>query len=277
MKGISVFNYLAAQELPTLNEPFYYIILLKGQATFSINFNAYSCKGNTILFLAPYQLLQWEILNIEEVYFLQFHGDFYCIEYHKKEVSCNGILFNIPFDLPFVNLKQSIFEEILELFLKVKKEENLISSYDVSIAKSYLQLILALSSREKKTIVPLNKESLVLNDELYSFKILIENNFLLEKSVGFYANYFGMSNAIFSKRIKKLFGKAPSKLIQEKLVLEAKKQLHLTHKTIKEIADYLGFEDEFYFSRYFKKEVGISPKIFRDKVGISIVADISSL
>ena len=56
------------------------------------------------------------------------------------------------------------------------------------------------------------------------------------------------------------------------MVLEAKKLLHLTYKSIKEIAQELDFEDEFYFSRYFKKEVGLSPKQFRDSVGISIVA-----
>ena len=56
------------------------------------------------------------------------------------------------------------------------------------------------------------------------------------------------------------------------MILEAKKLLHLTYKSIKEIAQELDFEDEFYFSRYFKKEVGLSPKQFRDSVGISIVA-----
>ena len=42
--------------------------------------------------------------------------------------------------------------------------------------------------------------------------------------------------------------------------------------SIKEIANELGFDDEFYFSRYFKNHVNVSPKVFREKVGISIVA-----
>ncbi|KKX52224.1 helix-turn-helix domain-containing protein [Sphingobacterium sp. IITKGP-BTPF85] len=48
--------------------------------------------------------------------------------------------------------------------------------------------------------------------------------------------------------------------------------LHLTYLSVKEIAAKLQFEDEFYFSRYFKKNVGISPSGFRERVGISIVA-----
>ena len=73
-------------------------------------------------------------------------------------------------------------------------------------------------------------------------------------------------------QVKKQYGKTPSKLIRERLTLEAKRLLHLTYKSIKEIAHELGFNDEFYFSRYFKKEVGVSPKVFREKVGISIAA-----
>lgn len=76
----------------------------------------------------------------------------------------------------------------------------------------------------------------------------------------------------FNKQVKKQLGKAPSQLIAERLILEAKRLLHLTHKSIKEIASELGFEDRFYFSRFFKKEVGVAPKIFRQQVGISIAA-----
>jgi len=56
-----------------------------------------------------------------------------------------------------------------------------------------------------------------------------------------------------SKKLKLEFGKPPSQLIQERVILEAKKLIHLTRKSIKEIASELNFEDEFYFSKYFKK------------------------
>jgi len=73
--------------------------------------------------------------------------------------------------------------------------------------------------------------------------------------VSFYASALCLTPDSFSKKIKTLLGKTPNKLIQERVVLEAKKLLHLTYKSIKEVAFELNFEDEFYFSRFFKKNV----------------------
>lgn len=48
--------------------------------------------------------------------------------------------------------------------------------------------------------------------------------------------------------------------------------LHVSYKNINEIAFELGFTDEFHFSKYFKNEVEIAPKGYRENVGISIIA-----
>src|SRR5690606_21818738 len=159
---------------------------------------------------------------------------------------------------------KDIFKKLAEFDISGK-------SYDLSIAKSYLQLILALSSREKQIQIS-NRAIALQKEQVSDFQSVLEDHFIHSRSVSFYAVHYGLSVDAFSKKIKSYYGKSPSRLIQERLVLEAKKMLHLTHKNIKEIAADLCFEDQFYFSRYFKKQVGISPKAFREQVGISIVA-----
>ncbi|QNL52468.1 helix-turn-helix domain-containing protein [Olivibacter sp. SDN3] len=245
---------------------------MDGKASFSVDFNNYDIHGRHILFLSPYQLFRWDSGNLKRIRFLRFHGDFYCIEYHKAEVSCNGILFNNIYDKPFISINDDFFDEIMVLFDKIDEFGDAKVNYDLSIVRSYLQLILALCSKEKQ-IENRHVEIPRKKPDLLNFKSMLDTNFASSKSVSFYADRYGLSANAFNKKVKKYYGKAPSKLIRERLILEAKRLLHLTYKSIKEISAELGFEDEFYFSRYFKKEVGVSPKTFREKVGISVVAE----
>lgn len=62
---------------------------------------------------------------------------------------------------------------------------------------------------------------------------------------------------------KELLGKTPSTLINEYVVLEAKRLLLATSNQIQQIADLLGYEDVSYFVRYFKKHTNYSPEAFR--------------
>ena len=56
---------------------------------------------------------------------------------------------------------------------------------------------------------------------------------------------------------------SPSQIIKDRLVLEAKRKLKFSNKTVREIAFELGFEDPAYFSRLFSKNAGVSPAQYR--------------
>jgi YesN/AraC family two-component response regulator len=61
--------------------------------------------------------------------------------------------------------------------------------------------------------------------------------------------------------------KTASELINEYIILEAKRYLLATPNQIKEIADQLGYEDVSYFIRFFRKQTGYSPEAFRHNPG----------
>jgi AraC family transcriptional regulator, transcriptional activator of pobA len=62
---------------------------------------------------------------------------------------------------------------------------------------------------------------------------------------------------------KSSIGKTASDLINEHIILEAKRYLLATPNQVKDIADLLGYEDPSYFIRFFKKHTGHSPDAFR--------------
>ena len=65
------------------------------------------------------------------------------------------------------------------------------------------------------------------------FRDILEENFIHERSPLFYANALSLTPNSFTKQVTRYFGKSPSTLIQERVILEAKKHLHLSHKSSK--------------------------------------------
>lgn len=260
-------------DTPSEDSAFYQIILLPYPTAFAVDFTAYKNASTALLFLSPYQHLSWSSASTTSATRVLFHGDFYCIEFHKKEVACNGLLFNNIYLQPVVPVDENVYREIEFIIRKMRAEASVFSTFSESVVKAYLQVILALASKAKKQLIDLHLPTDVTQGaEGLLFQQALEEHFTTERSVHFYAEKLNFSLSTFGRKIKQQLGKSPAALIQERVILESKKQLHVTYLSVKEIAAGLRFEDEHYFSRYFKKHVGVSPSKFRDQVGISIVA-----
>lgn len=251
----------------------YYTVILipKGRGVYHADFGAFPFTGPVLLFSTPLQQIYIEEADQLSITMVRFHGDFYCIEYHRSEVACNGLLFNNCYLEPAVNLTPKDCRIFRTTLNELKQEFNEPEPNDI-VLRSYLQLLLARSSAIK---IKAHKNSGVKELDLLmeEFRMLIDEHFLTLHKPSDYAGKLKISPNSLTKRSAKYFKKTPSSLITERLIIEAKKHLHLTRQSIKEIAYLLNFQDEYYFSRVFKKFTGVSPQAFRDKTGISIVAN----
>lgn len=253
--------------------PLYSAIFIRnGKGVYHADFGAFSFEGPVILFSTPFQTIFIDNKQVLPLTLLQFHGDFYCIAYHQTEVACNGLLFNNVYVEPRIVLtaaQADMFDSLLE---EIKNELNIIGANGF-VLKTYLQLFLAKSSAVKLSAIADHTDQPRKDEVMEKFKELIDEHYLELRKPSDYAKLLLLSPGTLHKRSKKYFKKSPSGLIHERLILEAKKHLHLTRASIKEIAYQLNFNDEFYFSRFFKKYTKQSPQSFREKTGISLVAD----
>jgi AraC family transcriptional regulator, transcriptional activator of pobA len=248
------------------------LFIEKGDGIYHADFNKFSFEGPVMLFSTPFQQIFIEAGQGLDMVMLQFHGDFYCIEYHRAEVSCNGLLFNNSYIKPAVNLSEKDCLLFKNLLNDLEQELTAPQTND-TVIRAYLQLWLAKASAIKINALE-NQEVKDVDRLMEQFRLMIDQHFLSLHKPSDYAQLLNISSNLLTKRSTKYFNKTPSHLISEKLILEAKRQLHLTRLSIKEIAYRLNFQDEFYFSRVFKKFTKVSPQTFRDKTGISIVADL---
>lgn len=104
---------------------------------------------------------------------------------------------------------------------------------------------------------------------LQKLKNLIETHYKTKHSAGEYADLLNISPKALAKMTKSHFNKTMTNLISERIIIEAKRELYLTDKTVKEIAYDLGYDDEHYFSRFFKNNADISPTTYRETVGFA--------
>lgn len=245
------------------------IWVTQGSGKVKADFAEYVFEENSLFAFSPYQPFMFHANKIKGTA-LYFHPDFFCIHKHQKEVACNGVLFNNIYKPPHTLINQSAAASLKMLIEQIKEEmkNTALAQYEILI--SYLKIFLITCSRLKTEQQP---EAIELVSDfkepfvLQNLKDAIEKDFKRKHSASEYADTLNISAKALAKITKNYFNKTITELISERIIIEAKRELYLTKKTVKEIAYELGYEDEHYFSRFFKTNAEISPQVYRETVG----------
>jgi AraC family transcriptional activator of pobA len=99
------------------------------------------------------------------------------------------------------------------------------------------------------------------------FREVVERRYRSHLDLCAYAREVGTSEAALRKACARIAGQTPTQLVHARMLIEAERQLRYTGMSIAQIAYYLGFEDPAYFSRFFAKATGASPRSFRHRAG----------
>lgn len=98
-----------------------------------------------------------------------------------------------------------------------------------------------------------------------AFNRMVEEQYKEHISIEDYASELGITSAHLNTLCRRFTDRTAQQLIHERLVLEAKRNLLYTAMTISQISDSLGFSEPAYFTRFFKRLTGLSPKQFRQQ------------
>jgi len=227
----------------------------------TIDSRSYTFNTNQIVCLTPFHKVS--IDEISKARMLRFNSPFYCILDHDSEVGCKGLLFfgsaNLPILTPSkddLDVLSTVWKMIL---LEMKSKDNL----QLEMLQMMLKRLLILSTRIYKSQANFQQIDSVQSDIVREFNFLVEQHFKEKHGVSEYASLLNKSPKTLSNLFKKLHDKSPLQMIQARIMLEVRRLLRYTEKPISEIGYEVGFNDVQSFSRFFKKNEGISPSEFR--------------
>ncbi|PUZ29355.1 AraC family transcriptional regulator [Chitinophaga parva] len=226
----------------------------------------YQFPAQTILPLMVNQTFTFE--NPGQIIAWQYNRNFYCIVDHDKEVSCVGFLFYGSSETMFIVLdeqQQKKLHLLLQVFMDEFEDKDAIQRDMLQVMlKRLIIIITRLAKQQYLKEQALTEDKL---DVLRKFNLMVENNYRKQHTVQFYADQLNKSPKTLANYFALYNHKSPLTVIQDRIIMEAKRLLMYTDKSAKEIAYDLGYDDAAYFSNFFKKQTGFAPSDFRNAKG----------
>ena len=235
--------------------------------TVTIEGTDYDFPPNTLLTLLFNQ--SFSFADATQVTAWQFNREFYCIIDHDTEVSCVGFLFGTTEHL-FVNLDTEALQKIAllaEMFMhELQTKDKVQHELLLALLKRLIIFITRLARNEYVPAEALRDDRF---DTIRKFNLLVEGEYCREHSVSYYAARLNKSPKTLANLFALYNQKTPGQVIQERILIEAKRLLHHTDQPIKQITFQLGFEEPPHFSNFFKKHTSLSPVDFRNQQKIA--------
>lgn len=248
------------------------IWIKEGKGKLLADFSEYKFSNDNLLAFSPYQPFMLTPENRLSGIAIQFHPDFFCIHKHQQEVACNGILFNNIYQPPIITIDKKSKATLQMLIEQMKSEMQNVALAQNEVLISYLKIFLITTSRLKADQQIEAKNATYNLQEpfiLQSLKDAIEKNYKEKHTASDYAAILHITAKALAKIAKTYLNKTLTFLISERIIIEAKRELYLTNKSVKQIAYELGYDDAYYFSRFFKTNTEVSPQIYRNTVGFN--------
>ncbi len=242
----------------------FYIVLFvtQGTGTHTIDFIKHDVKPDTVFFMTPGQVHSWVLSEDADGYVIFFTREFYASEYPHRR------LFNFPFfnallHKPLLCVPQEEKTALTATLQMLAEEHRHTRLMKHEMICRYLDILLIHLTRifqAQGTETDVQGKGHALLQKLES---LIDSHFKEHVPVGLYADWLHVTAKHLNETCRSSLGKTTKELIQQRTLLEAQRLLVHSELTISQIAAELGYFDNTYFFRFFKKYAGCTPEQFR--------------
>ncbi len=254
-------SYEHNPELPHQVKFYNLIFFSKGKGQHFIDFKWYDVKKNTLLYVSKEQINAFKFSDNLEGYCIIFTEDYLmkCLEILPRDAVFR--LFMPQLFTPIVEVPTaSDFKNYLELLIK----ESITDAFNRDIITESLFTVLLSKAEHYK-----QSQTFHVNDSskiklFQKFHALLEEKFSESRSADFYAKELAITYKHLNVICRELVNKTAKTVIDDFIILQAKRNLINSDIKSTELAYKLGFEDPTNFSKYFKKSTGLTPKSFKN-------------
>lgn len=249
---------------------FYHVVFFtEGAGSHSIDFHKFTVVPNQVYFMIPGQVHSWSFEGNVDGFVVNFTSEFFQSfllrhDYLERFTFFNGISQDGVIELgqELAKSMQGRFEELLTL-------NNQRNPMQKDLIKTILLQMFLLIDQYGLEDKPYNQPNFTL---LRNFQRLIEKHYTEFRLPKQYADLLFVTPNHLNALCKTTMGMQAGELIRNRILLEAKRLLVNLDMTITEISNELNFNDNSYFTKFFKKQVGITPEEFRKKAFINFNA-----
>lgn len=241
---------------------FQILYVSRGAGIHYVDFQEWKIEDGTIFFLSPGQVhdLRFTSENPEGI-MINFNEDFFNDFLSQKDFINSLPVFSKSGKYGFRKVEscKSDLESAIARILKIIKYDSLYKKQFIQTLVLEIVLMIAIKTKDENP----ENESFGNNYILAKFEKLLEKYFMEAHHPKFYAAHLSVTPNYLNTLCKKITGKTAGEIIRNRIMLEAKRFLVNSEYTISQIAYELYFEDNSYFTKFFKLHSGLTPAEFR--------------
>ncbi len=242
------------------------IFVLKGSGRHTIDGQPAELTPYSVSLIAKGQVHRVQHSAGLSIYLVRFTDDFLPADLVSSTWDYHAMLFNHVGLNQTLQLQPADAEDVIRCMDLIEHEHTLGMAFQRYTALRHLLavLIIRLGRVVENSLCPTaaGREAIAVYQ---AFVPLLEQHFADRHDVQYYADTLNLAPVKLSRQLQTILGKTTKQIIDERIVLEAKRLLEYTPQSVGEIAYALGYSDQFHLSKTFKRLVGVAPLEYREQ------------